>query len=186
MQYTRVGQAAADDAVRRSSDDVETDEKDVFSRGWKFSISLNAGTALAILFINVAVTIWASTKENFRKEQNTTNYYGEGDDSIRTIYKGQCETVKKLNTAIHLIINIFSSVLLAASNYCMQCLSAPTRHDIQKAHSQGWWLDIGVPSVHNLRRIPSARSSLWWILMISSLPLHLLLVTSVAAACVSS
>jgi hypothetical protein len=75
---------------------------------------------------------------------------------------------------IHLLINILSSLLLAASNYAMQCLSAPTRRDIEKHHSKGWWLDIGVPSFHNLRVIPWNRSVPWYLLMISSLPLHLL------------
>ena len=56
----------------------------------------------------------------------------------------------------------------------MQCLSSPTRSEIDKAHSQGIWLDIGVPSVRNLRRLSKTRIVLWWLLAISSIPLHLL------------
>ena len=56
----------------------------------------------------------------------------------------------------------------------MQCLSSPTRSEIDKAHSQGIWLDIGVPSVRNLRRLSTARIVLWWLLAFSSIPLHLL------------
>lgn len=56
----------------------------------------------------------------------------------------------------------------------MQCLSAPTRSEVDKAHSQGIWLDIGVPSVRNLRRLSTPRIVLWWLLAISSIPLHLL------------
>ncbi len=65
-------------------------------------------------------------------------------------------------------------MLLGASNYTMQCLSAPTRSEVDKAHSQGIWLDIGVPGVRNLRRISGVRITLWWLLAISSIPLHLL------------
>ena len=75
---------------------------------------------------------------------------------------------------MHLAINILSTLLLGASNYSMQCLSSPTRSDIDKAHSQGIWLDIGVPSVRNLRRLSTTRIVLWWLLAISSIPLHLL------------
>lgn len=56
----------------------------------------------------------------------------------------------------------------------MQCLSSPTRSEIDKAHGQGVWLDIGVPSVRNLRRLSTSRIVLWWLLAISSVPLHLL------------
>ena len=56
----------------------------------------------------------------------------------------------------------------------MQCLSSPTRSEIDKAHGQGVWLDIGVPSVRNLRRLSTTRIVLWWLLAVSSVPLHLL------------
>lgn len=75
---------------------------------------------------------------------------------------------------LHLAINVLSTVLLGASNYCMQCLSSPTRGDVDKAHSKGVWLDIGVPSVRNLRRISGRRFALWCLLAVSSIPLHFL------------
>ena len=56
----------------------------------------------------------------------------------------------------------------------MQCLSSPTRQDIDKAHAQLNWLDIGIPSIRNLRRITGKRIIFWWLLAISSLPLHLI------------
>ena len=56
----------------------------------------------------------------------------------------------------------------------MQCLSSPTRSEIDKAHGQRMWLDIGVPSVRNLRKLSTTRIVLWWLLATSSIPLHLL------------
>ncbi|CAK1366679.1 unnamed protein product [Cercospora beticola] len=41
------------------------------------------------------------------------------------------------------------------------------------------WLDIGVPSVRNLRIIPVWRSSLWILLFASSIPLHLMYNSSI-------
>jgi hypothetical protein len=88
--------------------------------------------------------------------------------------EGDCKDVKYLNTGLHVIINIFSTILLSGSNYCMQCLSAPTREDVDQAHAKGKWLVIGVPSFRNLMRISGKRFLLWSLLIISSLPLHLL------------
>lgn len=79
---------------------------------------------------------------------------------------------KKLDLWLHLVINLLSTLLLGASNYTMQCLSAPTRNDINKAHQQRVSVDIGIPSVRNLRRISWRRVVLWWLLGLSSIPLH--------------
>lgn len=64
----------------------------------------------------------------------------------------------------------------------MQCISSPTRHEGDKAHARGVWLDIGVPSVRNLERITSSRILLWWLLGLSSVPLHLLYNSAVFAS----
>lgn len=79
---------------------------------------------------------------------------------------------KRLDLWLHLGINLLSTILLGASNYTMQCLSAPTRDEINKAHQQRIYLDIGVPSVRNLGRISQRRRRLWWLLALSSIPLH--------------
>lgn len=54
-----------------------------------------------------------------------------------------------------------------------QCLVAPTRKDVDRAHRAASWLDIGVPSLRNLFRISRKRSFLWLCLCFSSLPFHL-------------
>ncbi|KAK5070204.1 hypothetical protein LTR51_007901 [Lithohypha guttulata] len=74
----------------------------------------------------------------------------------------------------HIGINAISTLLLSASNYAMQCFAAPTRADIDRAHQVGKWLDIGVPSLRNLRHIPRRKTLLWWMLALSSLPIYLL------------
>lgn len=74
------------------------------------------------------------------------------------------------------MINVLSTVLLSGSNYCMQVCSAPTRRDIDLAHSSATakWLDIGVPSLRNLKHISLRKRALWCLMGLSSLPLHLL------------
>lgn len=56
----------------------------------------------------------------------------------------------------------------------MQLLVSPTRREVDQAHSNKSWVDIGVPSVRNLRFISFKRVVLWSLLALSSIPLHLL------------
>ena len=97
-----------------------------------------------------------------------------GPNGLGTLQDGSCKRTAALTLWAHVAINILSTLLLGASNYSMQCLSSPTRSEINKAHGKGVWLDIGVPSVRNLRRLSIARVTLWWLLAISSIPLHLM------------
>ena len=110
------------------------------------------------LFVNLALIIWGSTK----------GFEG----GIATVQKGDCNMTKKLDLWLHLGINLLSTLLLGASNYTMQCLSAVTRDEIDKAHQQRISLDIGTLSLQNLRRISWRRVILWWLLALSSIPLH--------------
>lgn len=82
--------------------------------------------------------------------------------------------MKKILLGADLAINILGTLLLGASNNCAQLLSAPTRKDIDDAHSRGKWLDIGTPSVRNIPILGRLRIALCTILFISSVPLHLL------------
>lgn len=59
----------------------------------------------------------------------------------------------------------------------MQCLTSPTREEVDAAHSRGKVLDIGIPSVQNLRAISTERRVLWAILALSALPLHFVFVS---------
>ncbi|KAF2430337.1 hypothetical protein EJ08DRAFT_660813 [Tothia fuscella] len=132
-----------------------------YKRGWRFGVLACATGACTVFIINLVATIW------------TLAAHGAGKGGRQVLYEGSCEETRKLNLGIHLLINILSTILLSSSNYCMQVLSAATRQDVDKAHAKGVWLDIGVPSFRNLRRIHKRRALLWWLLGLSSLPLHL-------------
>lgn len=56
----------------------------------------------------------------------------------------------------------------------MQCLHSPTREEVNKAHSEKKWLDIGIPSWRNRRYVSTKNNVLWWCLGLSSVPLHFL------------
>jgi hypothetical protein len=57
----------------------------------------------------------------------------------------------------------------------MQCLSAPSRNEIDSAHGRGGYMDVGVQSLRNVVSgyLGGRKKVLWWVLMGSSLPLHL-------------
>ena len=129
--------------------------------GYHFVVLWCARLAALVLIINLILTIWAVANSGVQ-------------DGLGTLYDGSCKRTASLTFWIHLAINVLSTLLLGASNYSMQCLSSPTRSEVDKAHNQGIWLDIGVPSVRNLRRLSIRRIVLWWLLAISSIPLHLL------------
>ena len=113
------------------------------------------------LVINTAFAICAAT-------------IGPASEGVGTVYKGDCDKVKSLDRWLHLLINILGTALLSGSNFNMQCLSSPTRKEVEAAHKKGKWLDIGVPSIKNLLFISKKRVGLWWLLAISTLPLHIL------------
>lgn len=107
----------------------------------------------------------------------STKYGVEG--GIGTLYDGDCHYVERATVWLHVAINVLSSLLLSASNYTMQALSSPTREEVDRAHQKRDWVDIGTPSVRNIwGRISRRRTALWWILGLSSVPIHLLYVSS--------
>lgn len=128
---------------------------------YRFGVLFCAGLSATVFFINSILTIWAWKRFGVN--------FGVG-----FIQRGNCDQTKKLSQWLHLAINVLGTALLSASNYTMQCLSSPTRQDIDKAHAQNRWLDIGILSVRNLRTITWKRIILWWLLAVTSLPLHLM------------
>ena len=96
------------------------------------------------------------------------------DSDINSFYQGDCVKAEKISTGLHVVINLLSTLLLGASNLCMQLLAAPRRSEVDRAHNEFVWLHIGVPSLRNLRHIGRERLLICIILGISSIPLHFL------------
>jgi hypothetical protein len=129
--------------------------------GWKLGALLCVLVVAASLILNISVTAWASA---------TFGLSG----GIGTIHRGPCPSIRHTGLWLHIGINILSTIMLGASNYSMQCLSSPTRSEVDKAHANRTWLDIGIQSISNLPKIRRMRMVLWIILAASSIPLHLM------------
>ncbi|KEF58819.1 uncharacterized protein A1O9_03662 [Exophiala aquamarina CBS 119918] len=137
-----------------------------FREKWRIGALLAASVAMLTALINLSVGAWATSLTR------TSNPMSSG--ILVEIFHGDCKRASTMNTWAHLAINVISTGLLAGSNYCMQVLVAPSRTDIDRAHAKFKWLDIGLPSIRNLRYINPRRRWLWVLLAASSLPLHLL------------
>ncbi|KAE8381623.1 hypothetical protein BDV26DRAFT_301230 [Aspergillus bertholletiae] len=130
------------------------------TENWKRSLYIGSLSSVVVLLFNVSFVAWAVSHHDLTDDRGV-------------LYTGDCVKTKRISTGIHLVINILSTALLCASSYTMQCLCAPTRTEIDRAHQKNKWLDIGVPSIRNLFRISKTKLTLWLILALSSLPLHL-------------
>jgi hypothetical protein len=127
-----------------------------------------------MLAINVLLAIIAASL--------ASHHVSEGQGwSAAILYSGKCAVSKHWETGLHLAINILSTVMLAMSNYCMQGLVAPSRTDVDRAHSNNQWLEIGSASLKNLLAMNTRSKVLWSILCLTSTPFHLLYALYISA-----
>ncbi|KAJ5164845.1 uncharacterized protein N7500_006675 [Penicillium coprophilum] len=134
---------------------------------WIVGVRYCAAAGACILVINLIFIIVAA---GMSTRYSTNSAWGDS----AVIYDGDCGIVKRWSVGLHLIINVLSTLILAASNYCMQTLVAPTREEVDVAHARGQWLDIGGASIRNLLAIGGDRLGLWIILMLTASPFHLM------------
>ena len=73
--------------------------------GWRLGVLSAFAAVSTILLFNVIFTIWAEV---------SSGVIG----GIGTIFEGTCGKSKSISLWLHLAINIFSTILLAGSNYC--------------------------------------------------------------------
>lgn len=131
-----------------------------------------ASCGIVVLALNIFLTLLAAiiSYSKFENQEFTS----------AMLYTGNCSSAKNWARGLHLLINGLSTILLAASNYCMQCLCSPSRQDAENAHAKRKWLDIGVASIKNLRFVSWKRRVLWTVLLICSLPIHLVSVLNIS------
>ncbi|ENH74955.1 hypothetical protein FOC1_g10002500 [Fusarium oxysporum f. sp. cubense race 1] len=89
------------------------------------------------------------------------------------LYQGPCSQSKTINLFLHLLLNVFSTLILASSNYFMQILNAPSRIELDRAHARSGWVNIGAPSMRNFLYLGPLKFTCWLILACSSVPIHL-------------
>ncbi|ORY16814.1 hypothetical protein BCR34DRAFT_87406 [Clohesyomyces aquaticus] len=129
--------------------------------GSSWAVAAFASAAFVVFTLNLACSVWAILR--FPPKHD-----------IGTVYDGDCQVSARIVLWIHVARNAMSAVLLSGSSYCMQRLMVPSRYHIDKAHANGIWLDIGIPSIRNLRVVGYTNVLLYFLLALSSVPLHFL------------
>lgn len=143
------------------NENEDSDKWRIWSSRRSRALMLQISLILVVLFSNLSLTIVA------------IKHY-DSKNGVRLIYEGDCTTVANFNLWLYLLINLLSTGMLSASNFCMQLQAAPTRKDIDRAHDKGQFVDIGVPSLRNLKFISTWRRLTWISLAVTSLPIHFL------------
>jgi hypothetical protein len=121
----------------------------------------------AVLMINIALTIAAVGVSASNHNQS----FGFG--SI-VLYQGSCSATQKRKIGLHLMINVLGVIMTATSSYCYTILMAPSRADIDKAHSKGTWLSVGVASWRNFRNLKRSSQALWSLLLLTSIIMQMM------------
>lgn len=130
--------------------------------GWRVGALASCILVGICLGLNVAATIYVRVN------------YPPNSDDLGLMQESTCDQVRGVDSKLHYALNVVATILVGASNYNMQCLTAPTRDEVDQAHAKQRWLDIGVHSIRNLSFIGRAKVALWLALLLSTLPLHLL------------
>ncbi|PLN84163.1 hypothetical protein BDW42DRAFT_163090 [Aspergillus taichungensis] len=137
------------------------------SRKWIKGVVVCSWIIAAVLLVNIILTVAAvAVAYSGNKEKSF---------SFASLYTGKCSVAKNSTTGVHLVINILSTAMLGASNYCLQCLASPSRSEVDEAHGRKTWLPIGVPNIVSLLR--NQRGRRWYlgaVLLTTSLPIHLI------------
>lgn len=139
---TTTGQSRGDDDGSQRSE-----LRRRFLTGWHGGVAYNTLLAFLILVVGIVNLVLVVTR--------TRKFSGQ-----LAIYSGDCATATRLNIGIHVVINVFTVVLLAGANYVFQVLTSPTRREVSEAHDRKRWLDIGVTSFRNLVRVSRLRAAL--------------------------
>ncbi|KAF7177453.1 hypothetical protein CNMCM7691_005706 [Aspergillus felis] len=133
-------------------------------------LRIQLGLAASVAILNTVVWIWATATHHL-------DHRGVG-----TLFTGDCTTTSTTNSLVHLLLNGLSTLFLGTGNYCMQILVAPSRADLDSAHSSGDWLEVGVLSFRNIFRLRPRRLVLWLALGAISTVLHLVWNSTVFAS----
>ncbi|KAL3304340.1 hypothetical protein RB213_013504 [Colletotrichum asianum] len=134
--------------------------------GWRRMAIMNVALITISLFVLLGVLICAVSETGDIKQP-------------WRLYEADCGTTAKVNVLLHLLVNIFSTIVLASSNFFMQVLNAPTRKEVDSAHSQGKWLNIGISSFRNAFCLSRFKMLAWFSLLLTSVPLHVVFNSSI-------
>ncbi|KAI1308592.1 hypothetical protein F5Y03DRAFT_404889 [Xylaria venustula] len=129
--------------------------------GWRGAMIYNTLLAFIILVVGIISLILVVTR--------TRVFSGQ-----LAIFSGDCATATRINIGVHVVINVFTVVLLAGANYVFQVLTSPTRREVTVAHERKQWLDIGVCSPRNFRHVSGFRAGLGAVILLLAIVIQVI------------
>lgn len=90
-----------------------------------------------------------------------------------------CSDIDVANTLIHLPINTISTLVLASSNFFIQILNSPSRTAVDKIHTKGQWLDVGILYLRNAFHLSRWKLCVCLGLFLTSIPIHIFFNSSI-------
>ncbi|KAI0193909.1 hypothetical protein F4808DRAFT_475205 [Astrocystis sublimbata] len=120
--------------------------------GWRLAAKINCVVLLVSSLVLTTLSIVALARGSLKPVFFYAADCGSGEATV-------------VNLALHLSINIVSTLVV---------LNAPTREEVDNAHSKASWLGIGVPSVRNAFQVSSFKTWSWVCLFVSTVPIHLI------------
>ncbi|KAL4939673.1 hypothetical protein BDV06DRAFT_198363 [Aspergillus oleicola] len=150
-----------------SGADNNGEPRSAHGRDWIKGVVICSWVVATVLTLNTILTVIAA---GIAYSKN-----GETSFSFAALYTGKCSTAKQWTTGMHFVINVLSTAMLGASNYCLQCLASPSRAQVDDAHKKRISVRIGVPNIWDLlSRQRGKRQLLGWLLIATSLPIHMI------------
>ncbi|RDW78687.1 uncharacterized protein DSM5745_05539 [Aspergillus mulundensis] len=152
---------------------------------WIQGVYLCAYISSAVLLVNliflaVAEKLAADIRDQGSSDKILSSW------AFQVIHDGSCALSERWSLALHLMINVLGTAVLAASNYTMQTLVAPCREEVDAHHKKGKWLDIGTSSIKNLLVVGRYRAVIWAVLLVTATPFHLLYNSAIYAVIAKS
>jgi hypothetical protein len=130
--------------------------------------------AYLLLFISLGTAVSAGTIAYFTL--HTTEGYSMLSLQSITLFTGQCDSsLQTYNLVAHFLINGLGTIVLASSNYLQQICSSPSISEIAMRVGQGRDFQFGSNSPGSVFRQKFTLTLVWILLVLTSLPLHLML-----------
>jgi hypothetical protein len=110
--------------------------------------------SILVLIMNLCIIVSAIRKRNSLQRSFVDILPPNGESAY--------DEVRQYNRWMYFCINALSTVLLGASNYRAQLLVAPTRNEVDEAHSKHAWVDRGIQSTRDLLKVKPKRRNVFF------------------------
>ncbi|KAH8175710.1 hypothetical protein LIA77_04128 [Sarocladium implicatum] len=127
--------------------------------GWRATMSLTLLLAVLLLITAAVMTAHTAIKHS--------DTFWTAESAIFT--SSSCKAVRVANQGAHAAAAVLGMLLVAGAGHAAQVLGAPTRNNVNKAHSDGRKLDVGRGlSVRNLKTVNMGRVIISLVALVSA------------------